>query len=282
MLYIVTDSSCMLQEKDSPHSAFRVAPLHIQCGDASYLDGVEISSEEVCSFCKSGGMPVSSQPSIGEKLEIYDSILEDPENTILDITIADGLSGTYQTACMARQTCTDPERVTVFNSQTLAGPQRQLVEEAIVLRDAGLNADEIIQRLQKKSERDLSMVAVRDCLYLSHSGRVSSFVGHAGALMKLVPVAAKVDHGQKLHLIKTARTMKKAIQTMVSQLQSQGADSNYTFYVAHADAASDAACAARLLQETFPGAEIVTEALCPLFVVHGGPGALSIQALPKA
>lgn len=281
MLHIVTDSSSMLTEASCPCPGFHVAPLHILYNGQSYLDGKEISAAEIVSLCKEGTIPTTSQPSIGEKMEIYDEILKDPEAQILDITIADGLSGTYQTACMAATSSTDPERITVYNSQTLAGPHRYLVETALDLRDQGLSADEICKELEKKSIHDLSMVAVCDCMYLTHSGRVPSLAGKAGSFMKLVPVAGTVENGHHLQLFRTSRTMKKAVQFMVDSLTKRGADESYCFFVAHADAPEAAEYARDLIQSRFGEAKIFVDPLCALFTVHGGPGSVSIQAIPS-
>lgn len=280
MLHIVTDSSSMLQEKTATLEHFHVAPLHILYSNQSYLDGTEINSDQILEVCRSGVVPTTSQPSIGEKMDLYDSILADPSATILDITIADGLSGTYQTACMAKENCLDPTRVTVYNTQTLAGPHRHLVQLADTLRKEGKSVEEIVAALQAHSQKDVSMVAASDCLYLSRSGRVSSFVGTAGAMMRLVPVVGTIQQGTKLSLLKANRTMKKAIQFMSENLAKQGVDSSYCIYVAHAGVPEMGAYAKETLQKRFPEAKISVEPLCALFTIHGGPGAVSIQAIP--
>lgn len=280
MLHIVSDSSAMLNEETAHIDHFHIAPLHIMYSNQSYLDGKEINADQILEVCRSGIIPTTSQPSIGEKLDLYDSILEDPTASILDITIADGLSGTYQTACMAKEACIDPKRVTVYNTHTLAGPHRHLVQIANILRTQGKKVEEIVTSLQERSKKDVSMVAASDCLYLSRSGRVSSFVGAAGAMMRLVPVVGTIQEGTKLTLLKANRTMKKAIQFMSDHLAKNGVDSSYHIYVAHAGVPEMGNYAKDMLQKRFPEATITVEPLCALFTIHGGPGAVSIQAIP--
>ncbi len=280
MLHIVSDSSAMLQENTASIENFHVAPLHIMYSNQSYLDGTEISADQILEVCRSGIVPTTSQPSIGEKMDLYDSILSDPTATILDLTMADGLSGTYQTACMAKESCIDPSRVTIYNTQTLAGPHRHLVQMADALRQENKSVEEIVCALQSRSQKDVSMVAASDCLYLTHSGRVSNFVGKAGALMRLVPVVGTIQEGTKLSLLKANRTMKKAIQFMSENLAKNGVDASYCIYVAHAGVPELGHYAQELLHTRFPGAKISVEPLCALFTIHGGPGAVSIQAIP--
>lgn len=277
MLHIVTDSSAMLEPKD--FADFHVARLTIEIDGTSRQDGAQISAAQVLDACRKGKLPKSSQPSIGEKIECYDAILKDLRNTILDLTIADGISGTYQSALLARQSCLDPKRVIVFNTKTLAGPQKDLVLEAIWRREQGENAEEIVFALKKRQGSDISMVAAPDMKYLAKSGRVSSLTGAAGTLMKLVPIAQLSEDGTTLSMLKTVRTLGKAIGVMVENLCEKGADATWTFYIAHAGNEKAALQAAGKIEEVFGPARIVIDPLCALFTVHGGPGALSIQAI---
>lgn len=277
MLHIMTDSSAMLDNND--FAAFHVARLTIEIDGKSLQDGLQIGAAEVLEACRQGKLPKSSQPSIGEKIDCYDAILKDRENTILDLTIADGISGTYQSALLARQSSLDPQRVVVFNTQTLAGPQRDLVLEAIERRDRGEKAEEIVAALEKRQGSDLSMVAAPDMKYLARSGRVSSLGAAAGTIMKLVPVAELCENGSALSMLKTVRTLSKAIGIMVNNLFRKGADASWTFYIAHAGNEKAARQAAEKIAEVFGPAKIVIDPLCALFTVHGGPGALSIQAI---
>lgn len=280
MLHIVTDSSAMLSQNEAQIDNYHVAPLHILYGGKSYLDGKEINAQEILEVCQNGIIPTTSQPSIGEKIDLYDFILEDPKATILDLTIADGLSGTYQTALMAKDACIDPKRVTVYNTHTLAGPHRHLIHLANALRAEGKSGEEIASLLQSHSNRDVSMVAASDCAYLVNSGRVSSFVGTAGAMMRLVPIVGTAENGSKLNFLKASRTMKKAIQFMVENLAKKGVDSSYHIYISHAGVEKLGNYAKEVAQNRFPQAKVSVEPLCALFTVHGGPGAIAIQAIP--
>ena len=60
-----------------------------------------------------------------------------PDAEIINITLADGLSGTYQSACMAKSMVDHEENITVINSKTLCGPHRYLVDVAVKLAQVG-------------------------------------------------------------------------------------------------------------------------------------------------
>ena len=67
---------------------------------------------------------------------------------ILNISMADGLSGTYQTACSAREMVDNKERITVFNSKTLCGPHRYMTEMAQKMKEEGKSIKEIINFME--------------------------------------------------------------------------------------------------------------------------------------
>ena len=60
-----------------------------------------------------------------------------PEDEILNIAMAAGLSGTYDSAVAASQMGENTGRITVINSRTLCGPYRYLVENAVKMVKPG-------------------------------------------------------------------------------------------------------------------------------------------------
>ena len=55
----------------------------------------------------------------------------------MNICVADGLSGTYHGALSARDMVENRDRITVFNSRTLCGPHRYMVEKAQKMKEEG-------------------------------------------------------------------------------------------------------------------------------------------------
>ena len=98
MLHIVTDSSTMYSVKEAQAQEFDLAPLSVTINNKTYKEYEEIRTPEFVEIIRHGYLPVSSQPSIGDVLDMYQ---RQPEGDILNITMADGLSGTYSSACSA-------------------------------------------------------------------------------------------------------------------------------------------------------------------------------------
>ena len=118
MLHIVSDSSILYNQKDAKEKlGVFTTPLSVTVNGKSYREFEEIDSKAFLEIIEEGHHPSSSQPAIGEKLELYEELSKDGE--VLDITMAAGLSGTYDSACSARSSVDNKDKVQVFNSKTL-------------------------------------------------------------------------------------------------------------------------------------------------------------------
>ena len=102
MVKIVTDSSTLYSSEQGREKGINVVPLHVSVGGKSYKDLDELTGMGLIELIKEGLIPQSSQPSIGEKIETYNKLAKDDE--IIDIAMAGGLSGTYNSALTAKET----------------------------------------------------------------------------------------------------------------------------------------------------------------------------------
>ena len=112
MVRIVSDTSTLYSTTQALEAGFAVSPLSVTIGGKSYREFDEISSEQFVALIRQGNMPTSSQPAIGEVTELYEKY---PEDEILNISMAMGLSGTYDSAVAAAKICDD---VGVLRSST--------------------------------------------------------------------------------------------------------------------------------------------------------------------
>ena len=150
MVRIVSDTSTLYSSTQAQEAGFAVSPLSVTINGKSYREFDEISSEDFVAIIREGHLPVSSQPAVGEVLDLYQQY---PEDEIVNISMAAGLSGTYDSAVSAAGLCDHRDRITVINTRTLCGPHRYLVEKAVEWAKNGHSAKEI---------RVVSTVNVRD------------------------------------------------------------------------------------------------------------------------
>lgn len=277
MVQIISDTCTLYSKKEGEKIGLPITPLSVFINEECYKEFETITTEELIDKINKGGIPTSSQPIIGEKIELYDKYAKDDE--VIDITIAAGLSGTYDTALMAKGSSEHGDKVSVFNSMTLCGPQRALVDEALKMAKEGKSKDEILTMLEKSAKSDVSFLIPMDFEFLKRGGRVSKTVGSIGSLLKLIICLKKSDDGRCLEKHSINRTIKGAVESMIKELKNKGVDDSYIFSISHALNEELAAKFKEALLKAFPNAKVNIFTLSPVFTTQGGPKCCALQAI---
>ena len=275
MIKIVSDSSTLYSIKEGQANNIDIAPLTVSIDNKTYREYEDINTEEFIDIINEGHVPKSSQPSIGHVYSKY------PEDEIINISMADGLSGTYNSACMAKSMDNNPERIDVINSKTLCGPHRYLVDLAVKLVEVGYTRNQIVNEIMKFIETSTSFLIPYDFDFLVRGGRVSSIVGKIGSAIKLVPVMTLSEDSKSLEKFTTKRTYKKAVKKICETFIEKNIDSNYKIYISHACKEDLANEAKEIILEDIKDADIEINLLSPAFTTQGGPGCVAIQVIKK-
>ena len=278
MIRIISDSSSLYSEKKGQEKNITIASLTVHINGKNYREYEDIETEEFIKIINEGHMPTSSQPSIGHVVDMYNQYEEDE---IINISMADGLSGTYNSACVARGMAENPERIHVINSETLCGPQKYLVDLAAALVEEGKECKEIVDEINKALKESKSYLIPHDFDYLVRGGRISSIVGKIGSVIKLVPVMTMSDDKKSLVKFTTKRTYKKAVQKIIEQMTEDGINSEHKLYIYHAFNEDGAEEVKKIILSAIPDADIEVGLLGPAFTTQGGPGCISIQYIKK-
>ena len=278
MIRIISDSSSLYSEKKGQEKNITIASLTVHINGKNYREYEDIETEEFINIINEGHIPTSSQPSIGHVVDMYNKYEEDE---IINISMADGLSGTYNSACVARGMAENPERIHVINSETLCGPQKYLVDLAAALVEEGKECKEIVDEINKALKESKSYLIPHDFDYLVRGGRISSIVGKIGSAIKLVPVMTMSDDKKSLVKFTTKRTYKKAVQKIIEQMTEDGINSEHKLYIYHACNENGAEEIKKIILSAIPDADIEVGLLGPAFTTQGGPGCISIQHIKK-
>ena len=122
-------------------SRVEVVPLTIRFGAQEYIDGITIDSRTFYEkLIESDVLPTTSQASPFDFEEKFRSAVEEGFQVVC-ITVSSGLSGTYQSACIAAEEY--PGKVFVVDSQTIALGSAILTDYALSLVDRGMDAETI-------------------------------------------------------------------------------------------------------------------------------------------
>ena len=274
MIRIISDTSTLYSSAEARAAGFSVAPLSVTIAGKSYREFDEISSDEFVSIIDQGHMPTSSQPAIGEVSALY---AEFAGEQILNISMAAGLSGTYQGAVAAAGLCGHADDITVVNTRTLCGPHRYLVEQAVRMAKDGATMEELLNWLNPRMDTAKSYLIPVDFDYLRRGGRLSPLVSHVGKLAGLTPVMTQTGDGTRLTVASIKRGFKAAVKYCVDALQKQNVGKGWKIYISHAAAPEKAEQALTMLKAVMPEAEYEIVPLSPAFITQGGPKCIAIQ-----
>ena len=277
MVRIVADTSTMYSPTQAQEAGFAVAPLSVTIAGKSYKELEEIQLEEFVSIIGQGHMPTSSQPALGDVIAMYEACGHDE---VINISMADGLSGTYSTAVAAAQNV-DNSQIDVVNTGTLCGPHRYMVERAVQMAHAGATKAEILAKVHELMKTDLSFLIPSDFDYLRRGGRLSPLVSLVGKTIKLAPVLTQSKDGRQLVMSTVSRSFKLAIKHVAKELTAWGVEKGWRIYVVHSAAPGLAESARAQLIEAFPEATLEILPLTPVFTTQGGPGCVAVQVVKE-
>lgn len=277
MVQIVTDSSVLYTEEEAKAAGFDVAPLCVSVGDMDGRD-LQIDMEEFYGRIGEGEIPRSSQPPIGDVVEVYEKY---QDADVLNICVADGLSGTYHGALSARDMVENRDRITVFNSRTLCGPHRYMVEKAQKMKEEGKGIPEILEWLKSAAEKTESFLIPQDFGFLKRGGRLTPVAAALGSVLKLKPVMRLTEDGTRLDKFFVKRTMSAAVSGIMDHMKKKGIDGRYLLYIVHAAAPKEAGAIREMIEAEFKGIQIQMMDLSPVFVAQGGPGCVAIQYIER-
>ena len=277
MVQIVTDSSVLYTEEETKAAGFDVIPLCVSVGDMDGRD-LQIDMEEFYGRIGKGEIPRSSQPPIGDVVEVYEKY---QDADVLNICVAAGLSGTYHGALSARDMVESRDRITVFNSRTLCGPHRYMVEKAQKMKEEGKGIPEILEWLKSAAEKTESFLIPQDFGFLKRGGRLTPVAAALGSVLKLKPVMRLTEDGTRLDKFFVKRTMSAAVSGIMDHMKKKGIDGRYLLYIVHAAAPKEAGAIREMIEAEFKGIQIQMMDLSPVFVAQGGPGCVAIQYIER-
>ena len=274
MVRIVSDTSTLYSTVQAEEAGFAVAPLSVTIAGNSYREFDEITSDAFVEIIRQGHMPTSSQPAIGEVEALYNRYSGEE---IINVAMAAGLSGTYNSAVAAAGMCEHADKITVINTRTLCGPHRYLVEKAVQWAKEGHTREKITEKLNRLMDTAKSYLVPADFDYLRRGGRLSPLVSYVGKAASLTPIMTQTENGERLTVAGIRRGYPHAVKYIVEQLKKAGVGQGWQVQISHAGALDKAQQTLKALKAALPEAEFHIYPLSPAFITQGGPGCVAVQ-----
>lgn len=217
-MILIADSCADMTLEDSKERGIEVLPLTINIGENDYKDQIDISSEEVLQAITDGERPKTSQINPENFVESFKPHVEKGES-ILYIAFSSELSGTYQSAVIARDTIQDdyPDAdITIIDSHAASYGLGMIVESASDDIKDGLSDDEVIKNAERNIKNIRHFFTVNDLDYLAKGGRLSKGSAFLGGLLNIKPLL-HVEDG-KLVPLEKHRGIKKVFKSMIKHI----------------------------------------------------------------
>ena len=216
---IITDSTTDLSDAYMAAHDVVMLGLTVTLDETTYQTvGLDrLTSDVLLEKMAAGAKPVTSQINVGQFSETFKSVIHSG-NDVLYLGFSSGLSGTYQSAEMAKQLVLDEipsARITTVDTLAAASGEGYLVKEAVKLRDNGASLDEVVVAMQDLIQRLRSWVMADDLYHLARGGRISKTAATVGTLVNIKPII-DVDPEGQLRQVGKIRGKKKALKTLVT------------------------------------------------------------------
>ncbi len=272
---IVTDSTSYLPKDVRERLGIRMIPLSVIFGDETYREEIDMTADEFFVKIKqSPKLPTTSQPSVGEFVDLFTAIREEGYDAVISIHLSSGISGTYQGAVTAG-TMVEGLRVYAYDSEISCMAQGFYAIEAAEMAKAGKMPEEILARLDEMKRTLRAYFMVDDLSHLQRGGRLTGAQAFIGGLLQIKPLLR--FENKVIVPFEKIRTRKKAVQR-IEELFDEDADKGVPLKAAiiHANQPDEASRWRDELAARYPHVEFSISYFGPVIATHVGEGALGL------
>lgn len=258
--------------------------FHFTLGDREYMDdlGESVPPAELYRRMVAGEDTKTSQVSVAEYEALFEKNLKQGKD-ILHVTLSTGISGTYNSACVARENLSEryPDRkIYVVDSLGASSGYGLIMETLADLRDAGMGIDELHQWIESHKLELHHWFFSTDLTFYIRGGRISRTAGFIGSVMGICPLL-NMDNEGKLIPREKIRTKKKVIRRIVDKMEENardGRDYSGKCFLSQSECMEDAREVAALVEERFPKLDGKVQ-IFPIGATigsHTGPGTIAL------
>lgn len=273
---IVTDSTAYLPDRIKDNPNLFVIPIPVILDGKIFNEGIDIEADEYYTLLNSSkDFPTTSQPALGEVIELYERIASKGYDTIISIHLSAGISGFVHTLLTIKDSI---EGVTIYpyDSKITSLPMGHMVEVALELSSKDTSLEEIFRKLDIIRDNTYAYLIVDDLNNLVRGGRLTNGAALIGGLLKIKPILTFEDG--KIVLFEKIRSTKKAFTRSATIIGQKNESIQYPvkLYVIHANNLKVAEEEKKKLQKQYPDATIEIGHFGPVIGTHLGEKAIGL------
>lgn len=200
---LLVDSTSLTNKEIIKKSFVKVASLKVRIDEKEYQE-VAIPYDEMLLHLKNAKKLLTSQPSPGEFFDLYKKFSEEGYTNVLVITLSEKLSGTFQSALIAKSMVDFPIDIRVMAPQTASFGVALGITELIKMIDNGSDFETIMDRAHTLYEHPVVMFTLSNLMHLFKGGRLNLVSALLGSVLRIKPIV-EMQQG-RLQLTKKERT----------------------------------------------------------------------------
>lgn len=279
MIRVVTDSSCDLHLDRVKELGVVCVPSSVQFGDTTYIDGENIDTKKFFELLDSEPeIPSTALPSPQTFEDCFQPIL-DAGDEILCIFVGDLLSGTSNSARLAKESIDKENKIRFTDSGAVSVAVGLLVEIAVQKINEGIDLDTLEKEMQAIALKTKVYGALNSLKYLIKGGRLSGPAALVGNMLNLCPIIANQD-GLVVNVTKV-KGKKKLYSKMAELCEADGVDTNYPIIFGEAIGDGSLEIFKNLLSEKVDISNQLVGFVGPVVGTFSGPGVINVAFVRK-
>lgn len=227
-------------------------------------------------------LPGTSQPSVGEFLEVYRPIIEAGDD-IVSLHFSSGISGTYQSAVQAKQQLeregVDPLRVTVIDTGSACGGYGAVLMAAGAAAKRGEDHGSVVKAARLMIAQLNFWFAIDTLEYLRRGGRIGAVSAAVGGAIKIKPILTVETSG--IIPVERVRTESRVLARIVELAAQAVPEDGGGYIVQHVQGPERAQKVIDMLTERLGyGPTFMPGEIGPVIGAHVGPGLVGVGVFP--
>ncbi len=267
------------EERGIPYACF-----HFLMDGTEYPDdlGKSIPFDVFYKRIADGAEPSTSQVTEGQYRALWEPFLKEGRD-VLHITLSSGLSGTYNSARIAREELLAAYpgcKLFLVDSLGASSGYGMLVDAAAGLRDAGKSAEEACAWVEANKLRVHHWFFSTDLTSYLRGGRISKASYAIGYILNICPLLNMNQLGKLIPRSKF-RGKKRVAREIVERMKEHargGTDYSGKCFISHSACIDDARAVAELVEAAFPklDGKVMINNVGTVIGSHTGPGTVAL------
>lgn len=283
---LITDSACDLPIEYIKENNIEIASLEVNLNGEFKKDdlGQTLKYDYFYKSVREGAMPSTSQVNVGTFEELFRKYTENGDS-IIYVSLASALSGTYNSAHIARLNIIDENQnadITLIDSVSVSLGEGALVYYVNQLIKEGKSKEEIVEWAEKNKTRVNHSIVLDDLSHLKRGGRISGAAAVVGTLLSIKPTL-KINGDGTLGVGPKLKGKKKVAKYILDDIRENAEDiEGQVLFIAHADVLEEAEELKNQILQEFKFKDVVVNSIGAVIGTHGGPGTLAAIFLGKS